>query len=302
MTRQRIPDDVLTAAHARARAREARDWPEADRLRAEIEAAGWNVVDRGTDFALTPAAPPDLDEGVRVRYGSSATVPSRLDEPATGLATIVIVATDWPDDVDRARGRPARRIPGGDQRGRRRRRTVRRPGGGAGGPRGGRRGRVGRPAHRGRLDQRAPGARRGDERGPASGERADRHPPRHERRADGRRRDAARRGSSTIPRSPSRAGGGSARPTCATSRTRRPATSTRSRATCRRSGGPTTPSAARSTSGSASTATSTSGGASSCATRGRGPRRAAAVRLEACPPPATSTAAARACPRRSGTG
>ena len=91
MTRQRIPDDVLTAAHARARAREARDWQEADRLRAEIEAAGWNVADRGTDFALTPAAPPDLDEGVRVRYGSSATVPSRLEEPVTGLATIVIV-------------------------------------------------------------------------------------------------------------------------------------------------------------------------------------------------------------------
>jgi cysteinyl-tRNA synthetase len=102
VTRQRIPDDVLAAAHARARAREARDWQEADRLRAEIEAAGWNIADRGTDFALTPAAAPDLDEGVRVRYGSSATVPSRLDEPATGLATIVIVATDWPDDVDRA--------------------------------------------------------------------------------------------------------------------------------------------------------------------------------------------------------
>ena len=48
MTHQRIPDDVLTAAHARARAREARDWQEADRLRAEIEAAGWNVADRGT--------------------------------------------------------------------------------------------------------------------------------------------------------------------------------------------------------------------------------------------------------------
>ncbi len=102
MTRQRIPDDVLAAAHARARAREARDWQEADRLRAEIEAAGWNIADRGTDFALTPAAPPDLDEGVRVRYGSSTTVPSRLEEPSTGLATVVIVATDWPDDVDRA--------------------------------------------------------------------------------------------------------------------------------------------------------------------------------------------------------
>ena len=76
MTRRRIPDEVLAAAHARAAARAARDWTEADRLRAEIEAAGWKIVDRGTDFALTPAAPPDLAEGDRVRYGSSGSVPS----------------------------------------------------------------------------------------------------------------------------------------------------------------------------------------------------------------------------------
>jgi hypothetical protein len=102
VTRQRIPEDVLTAAHARSRAREARDWPEADRLRAEIEAAGWTIVDRGTDFALTPAAPPDVQDGRRVRYGSSKTVPSRLGDASSGLATVVLTATDWPDDVDRA--------------------------------------------------------------------------------------------------------------------------------------------------------------------------------------------------------
>ena len=63
MTRTRIPDEVLTAAHERAAARAAKDWATADRLRAEIEAAGWTVVDRGTDFALSPAAPPDIEEG-----------------------------------------------------------------------------------------------------------------------------------------------------------------------------------------------------------------------------------------------
>ena len=84
------------------RAREARDWAEADRLRAAIEAAGWKVVDHGTDFALTPAAPPDVVEGSHVRYGASANVPSRLDEPPIGLATIVLIATDWPDDLARA--------------------------------------------------------------------------------------------------------------------------------------------------------------------------------------------------------
>src|SRR6476660_9642120 len=102
VTRRRIPEESLSAAHARAAARAAGDWDEADRLRAEIEAAGWKIADRGTDFALTPAAPPDLAEGERIRYGSSAGVPSRWDEPATGLATIVLIATDWPDDLARA--------------------------------------------------------------------------------------------------------------------------------------------------------------------------------------------------------
>ena len=57
MTRPHVPDEVLSAAHDRARARADHDWAEADRLRAEIEAAGWKVVDRGTDFALSPAVP-----------------------------------------------------------------------------------------------------------------------------------------------------------------------------------------------------------------------------------------------------
>lgn len=103
MTRQRIPDEILSAAHERARAREARDWHEADRLRAVIEAAGWRIVDRGSDFGLTPGAPPDVEEGEgRVRYGASRNVPSRLDEPATGVATVVMLVTEHPDDLARA--------------------------------------------------------------------------------------------------------------------------------------------------------------------------------------------------------
>jgi cysteinyl-tRNA synthetase len=100
--RQRIPDEVLTAAHERSKARGERDWVTADRLRGEIEAAGWTIVDRGTDFALSPSAPADIDEGARVRYGTSRNVPSRLDRPAVGLATAVLIATDWPEDVARA--------------------------------------------------------------------------------------------------------------------------------------------------------------------------------------------------------
>jgi Glycosyl transferase family 2 len=101
MTRLRIPDEVLSAAHARSQARADRDWTRADELRAEIEAAGWKVVDRGTDFALSPIALPDVEDGARTRYGSSQAVPSRLDEPSEGAATVVLVATDWPVDLDR---------------------------------------------------------------------------------------------------------------------------------------------------------------------------------------------------------
>ena len=102
VNRPRIPDEVLTAAHERSKARAERDWATADRLRGAIEAAGWTIVDRGTDFALSPSAPPDVEEGERVRYGASRNVPSRLDDPPVGLATVVLITTDWPEDVLRA--------------------------------------------------------------------------------------------------------------------------------------------------------------------------------------------------------
>jgi len=102
MSRQRIPDEVLTAAHERSKARAERDWATADRLRGEIEAAGWTVVDRGTDFALSPAAPPDIEEGSQVRYGASRNVPARFDEAAVGVASVVLIATDWPEDLERS--------------------------------------------------------------------------------------------------------------------------------------------------------------------------------------------------------
>jgi cysteinyl-tRNA synthetase len=102
MSRRHIPDEVLTAAHERARARAEQNWSEADRLRSEIEAAGWTIVDRGTDFALSPASPPTVEGDGVVRYGSSADVPSLATEPATGLATAILVATDWPTDLERA--------------------------------------------------------------------------------------------------------------------------------------------------------------------------------------------------------
>lgn len=98
----RAPDEVETAARERAAARAARDWATADRLRGEIEAAGWRVIDAGTEYRLEPASPPDVEVGGEIRYGRSDAVPSRLGEPASGLASIVLVASTEPAETRRA--------------------------------------------------------------------------------------------------------------------------------------------------------------------------------------------------------
>lgn len=97
-----IPAEITDLADRRAAARRARDWATADALRSEIEAAGWSVVDAGTLYTLRRSRAEDVSEGAVVRYGSSQSVPSRLDEPASTPITVVLVATDWPDDLDRA--------------------------------------------------------------------------------------------------------------------------------------------------------------------------------------------------------
>jgi hypothetical protein len=96
------PESVEEAARQRSEARAARDWETADRLREEIEAAGWRVVDRGTAYRLEPATQPDVEVGGEIRYGRSDAVPSRLDEPATGLATVVLTASTEPAETLRA--------------------------------------------------------------------------------------------------------------------------------------------------------------------------------------------------------
>jgi len=97
-----VPVEIEELARSRAEARLDRNWAEADRLRGQIEAAGWRVVDRGVKFELSPAHPPDVLEPGRVRYGTSASVPSRLGEASTADATVVLLATDFPDDLARA--------------------------------------------------------------------------------------------------------------------------------------------------------------------------------------------------------
>lgn len=97
----RAPEAVQDAARRRSEARAARDWATADNLRAEIEAAGWRVIDDGTAFRLEPAAPPDVEVGGEVRYGRSDAVPSRLEEPGEGLASVILVASTEPAETAR---------------------------------------------------------------------------------------------------------------------------------------------------------------------------------------------------------
>lgn len=96
-----VPPEVIELARARRAARAGRDWPEADRLKALIEAAGWRVVDRGVEFTLHPAEPPDVLEDGVLRHGGSRSVPSRLDDPAVGYASVVVLADRGPGPLAR---------------------------------------------------------------------------------------------------------------------------------------------------------------------------------------------------------
>jgi len=50
--RETVPDAISALAQARANARHAKQWAEADRLRAELHAAGWEMEDRADGFTL----------------------------------------------------------------------------------------------------------------------------------------------------------------------------------------------------------------------------------------------------------
>jgi hypothetical protein len=93
LTDVQVPVAIEDAARRRSEARAERDWATADRLRGEIEAAGWRVVDEGIDYRLEPASPPSLEVAGEIRYGRSDAVPSRLDEPPTGVASVVLLAS-----------------------------------------------------------------------------------------------------------------------------------------------------------------------------------------------------------------
>jgi len=115
MAPEPAPPEVRALADARSEARRARDWATADRLKAEIEAAGWKVVDAASLYTLEPLAPPDVEVDGRVRYGSSSSVPSRLEETPVGIASVVIVASTDVDAVVHQVGLLADSAPDGTQ-------------------------------------------------------------------------------------------------------------------------------------------------------------------------------------------
>jgi len=110
-----VPGPIRALADERAVARRARDFQAADRLRAEIEAAGWKVIDAGTLYSLERAAPPTIEHDGVARYGTSRSVPSRLEDAPVGLASVVLVATNWPDDLARTIGALVEHSPDGTQ-------------------------------------------------------------------------------------------------------------------------------------------------------------------------------------------
>ncbi|MGD0247598.1 MAG: glycosyltransferase [Candidatus Limnocylindrales bacterium] len=97
----RPPAEITHLVRERIEARARRDWPRADALKAQIEAAGWRVVDHGNRTSVSPAAPPIVEVGGEKRYGSAAQVPSLLDGPATTTWTIAVVASEEPARVSR---------------------------------------------------------------------------------------------------------------------------------------------------------------------------------------------------------
>jgi hypothetical protein len=109
------PAEIAALVRQRVQARARRDWAAADSLKAQIEAAGWRVVDRAERTSVSRAAPPETEVEGEIRYGSAAAVPSRLAEPTSAPWTVVVLASEEPDRVSRLLGALRAHAPDGTQ-------------------------------------------------------------------------------------------------------------------------------------------------------------------------------------------
>lgn len=112
MSRPEPPPEVLRLLEERAAARGRRDFPTADGLRDEIRELGWEPVDGPTGSTARPALP--ASPGGGPGYVRPEDLASRLEEPATVDASVVVLLEDHPADIGRlASGLRAHRPPVG---------------------------------------------------------------------------------------------------------------------------------------------------------------------------------------------
>jgi hypothetical protein len=92
-----VPGEIRDLADRRERAREARDYAEADSMRDLIRGAGFDVTDTpaGPVLVRRQAAP------ASAVFPRSEDVPSRLGEPARYPASFQWVVQGWPEDIVR---------------------------------------------------------------------------------------------------------------------------------------------------------------------------------------------------------
>ncbi len=109
------PPQISHLVRQRAEARARRDWPAADALKAQIEAAGWSIVDHGPRSTVRRTSPVSVEVAGELRYGSAADVPNRLDDPPDAAWTVVLVAAEAPDRVSRLLGGLRVHAPAGTQ-------------------------------------------------------------------------------------------------------------------------------------------------------------------------------------------
>lgn len=84
------PADLRALARERSKARREHRFGDADRIRAEIEAQGWKVVDRGADARLVRAHPLDVVDADGVtRHGWSGAVPEGGANDAADVTVIL---------------------------------------------------------------------------------------------------------------------------------------------------------------------------------------------------------------------
>ena len=98
-TPTQAPDEVTRLVAERSKARGAGNFEEADRLRDRIRDLGWEVMDGPDGTALRPALPSAADASVG--YARPEDLASLLEEAPSLEASLVVLADDHGDDLDR---------------------------------------------------------------------------------------------------------------------------------------------------------------------------------------------------------